>query len=681
MRLPNLSVFLCTCALLGIGLMPLHAQAQEPRNLQAEADAEAVKLNWDAPPIGAGTTIDEYRLYRDTVPIPDDDPDETEAELIARIRTPDGNPETSYTDAEVQLGTTYYYRVTAEFREGGGDDDESDFSNEASATLPPAITITSPNPSGPSPQPAGSSIDVEATLASDLGVNAATLHVRRGGAPSFTEIPQSLSGSTIAYEETIPANDVTARGVDFYLTATDANGTTSRMPTTGYVSIPVTASGLSTSLPGGTTQSAFRMIAFPTELEANQFSALLEDDLGPLNPKQWRLFRIGSQGLNGTEGGYDEIQSLSATAQPGEAYWIIARESATLDTGVGTSLRTNQPFTIALEDGWNLISNPFAFDLPLANATVDGAPLNDVLRYTGQFVPLEAGDALAPFEGYLARLPNGGSGTLQLNPDLSETTAAPQRKSAALDWSISIGAQIQQARDMHNTIAVAPDARMDYDRHDRFEPPPIGEYVSLYFPHPDWGPYEGAFHRDVRPPTGAVHSWSFAVRTPIRDAVTLTFDGVHQLPADWTAQLVDQQLGVVRNLRHRTRYRFNALPEDTPASFRLVVGPEASVERELGNAVDRPDRIRLFANYPNPFAPSTTIRYALPEAMPVTLRVYDALGRLVTTLHRAERQPAGVHHVVWNGRTAEGRPAASGTYFYRLDAGGTTQTRQMVLVR
>jgi flagellar hook assembly protein FlgD len=61
--------------------------------------------------------------------------------------------------------------------------------------------------------------------------------------------------------------------------------------------------------------------------------------------------------------------------------------------------------------------------------------------------------------------------------------------------------------------------------------------------------------------------------------------------------------------------------------------------------------------------------------------VYDALGRLVATLHRAERQPAGVHHVVWNGRTAEGRPAASGTYFYRLDAGGTTQTRQMVLVR
>jgi hypothetical protein len=53
----------------------------------------------------------------------------------------------------------------------------------------------------------------------------------------------------------------------------------------------------------------------------------------------------------------------------------------------------------------------------------------------------------------------------------------------------------------------------------------------------------------------------------------------------------------------------------------------------------------------------------------------------VATLHRAERQPAGVHHVVWNGRTAEGRPAASGTYFYRLDAGGTTQTRQMVLVR
>ncbi len=64
----------------------------------------------------------------------------------------------------------------------------------------------------------------------------------------------------------------------------------------------------------------------------------------------------------------------------------------------------------------------------------------------------------------------------------------------------------------------------------------------------------------------------------------------------------------------------------------------------------------------------------------VRLDVYDAAGRLVRVLVDANKS-AGRHQAVWNGRDGLGAQAASGVYFYRLDARSFTQTRKMILLR
>ena len=74
---------------------------------------------------------------------------------------------------------------------------------------------------------------------------------------------------------------------------------------------------------------------------------------------------------------------------------------------------------------------------------------------------------------------------------------------------------------------------------------------------------------------------------------------------------------------------------------------------------------RLLANAPNPFNPSTRLRFALERAGTVALAVYDARGRLVRDLG-AQAWPAGEHAVTWNGRDEAGRAAASGVYYVRL---------------
>jgi hypothetical protein len=84
---------------------------------------------------------------------------------------------------------------------------------------------------------------------------------------------------------------------------------------------------------------------------------------------------------------------------------------------------------------------------------------------------------------------------------------------------------------------------------------------------------------------------------------------------------------------------------------------------------------RLYHNYPNPFNPSTTIRYQLPWRSHVTLTIFNVLGQKVALL-ADEIMEAGSHTVVFD---ASALP--SGFYFYRLTAGDYVQTRKMVLMQ
>ena len=97
--------------------------------------------------------------------------------------------------------------------------------------------------------------------------------------------------------------------------------------------------------------------------------------------------------------------------------------------------------------------------------------------------------------------------------------------------------------------------------------------------------------------------------------------------------------------------------------------------------LELPDQFVLHQNYPNPFNPSTTIGYEIREAAPVTIRVYDSLGRVVTTLVNGAVQQPGTYQVQWDGRTASGVQPASGVYFYSLETPDFRQVKQMVLIK
>ena len=95
----------------------------------------------------------------------------------------------------------------------------------------------------------------------------------------------------------------------------------------------------------------------------------------------------------------------------------------------------------------------------------------------------------------------------------------------------------------------------------------------------------------------------------------------------------------------------------------------------------RPEAFALADNFPNPFNPTTTIKYALSQAADVELTVYNVVGQVVRTLV-AEYQSAGHYAVEWDATDDSGHSLSSGMYFYRLQAGEEfREVKKMLLLR
>ena len=93
-----------------------------------------------------------------------------------------------------------------------------------------------------------------------------------------------------------------------------------------------------------------------------------------------------------------------------------------------------------------------------------------------------------------------------------------------------------------------------------------------------------------------------------------------------------------------------------------------------------PTRYALHQNYPNPFNPITIIRYELPKASNVQMRIYNLLGQEVIRLVDEDQTP-GYHKAIWSGRDARGRSVSSGIYIARLVTPGYAKSIKMVLLK
>lgn len=558
----------------------------------------------------------------------------------------------------------------------------------------------------------------QAVEASDL----ARYRVYRAAAPIDSAAVRSLAplDSVSSSETTYDDRSVTNGQVYYYrVTAVDEAGNESGASAEASVLVrpaEVMASVVQT-FGDATNERSYRLVALP-----GQAGVSLSSTVSGTSPDDWRAFE--ENGANGTQSHSRSECEGGCQFGPGLGFWLLPRQSWEVDRAVATvPLQQDGTYRMGLQDGWNLISNPLEVDVPW-DAVQEASGTNQALwRWTGRWQQVSTfrsaaeGEAFYFMDGNISQLvvpyPGGaasaGTASPTANGDAApgETKAGQSSTGAPATLTLSVfrdgerapGAAASNAAVSSVEVGTRPAASGGLDRFDLYAPPGYFEAASVQLIHTESnGGAEsndgtdsndgGDSQTEARPTRLAAEyrapgaldqgegiSFDVELRATPGTPLTLRAAGRGAF-AGQEVLLVEEPLGRPHELQRSPSVALT--PADTTTRLRLFIGSKAYVE-EARRAV-APGEAKLLPNYPNPFARTTTIEYALPERQEVRLEVYDVLGRRVALLAEGE-QAAGFHQVRWGGRGADGRQLASGVYLVRLTAGPYAATQRLTLVR
>lgn len=360
---------------------------------------------------------------------------------------------------------------------------------------------------------------------------------------------------------------------------------------------------------------------------------------------------------------------------PGRGFWLLSSENWVVDDVVASVPLSSGTVTVPLHDGWNIISNPFPVDVlwtDVDDANV-GTTLQPVWAWDGAFQEADTFASAANGEAFYFFNDSGLSELMVPLAPASVASSTPAQ--ASLSRAVTLEARFAAAKSQTGArvrVGESPDASDQRDALDHVAPrarfAPVSMYVSV-----DGRDAASRLARDVRASSAEGQTYDLKLTAPAGEPVTIA---PVSLPSDASVQavLIQPDTGTRYNLR---RGAATITPAAESTSWTLLVGTDAYVR---GMAPERVTEISVAPPSPNPFRSQTTLRYVLPEAETVSVRVYDLLGRRIQTLID-QQQPSGAHQLQWDGTSGAGSPVASGMYFMRVRIGDTEAVHKVVHVR
>ncbi|MFC1692079.1 PQQ-binding-like beta-propeller repeat protein [Candidatus Latescibacterota bacterium] len=517
-------------------------------------------------------------------------------------------------------------------------------------------------------------ITFNATVTSNSDIQSVTLHYDVTGSRDFplenVIILHSVGGNI--YSGKLDVGFFTAEGMEYFILARDVDGRKRWAPAGGggYYSIKARVSDMKSeqTVYHGSEQNAYRMISVPLELTQTSIEDQLSGKLPPGNSgTEWRLFQYpwGSD----TPVEYPDIDAFS----PGKAFWFITTTDFVLDTPEGTTVSTSEYFLMTLKSGWNDIANPWMFNIAWDDIeNPSGAELSVLYTYDGKWSDPKTNPPkiLEPWKGYAVKNLENRNVIIKFWPIPPRSTDKTALKKSFERWSLSIIATAGDASDSANHLGVRDGAFLEWDRYDHVEPPPVGKYVSLSFPHHDWSVYPSDYTVDFRPPEREI-SWDFDVKSNITgETVTIEFLNVENLPEGLDFKVIDRDTSRRVTVQDNT---FDFVSGDSIAERHFALFVSDSIESEESGT--RPEKFVTAYCYPNPFNPRTTLRYELSMPGKVRIAVFNSVGQKVSSYELGYRE-MGSHEYIFN---ADG--LTSGLYFYRIDAGYAAVTGKMLYMK
>ncbi len=513
----------------------------------------------------------------------------------------------------------------------------------------------------------------------------AVIHAK-SGKNQYTGAPASLYPMAGTINIDFPTAMATASGFEYTIQSDDG----SNLVTTENTSIAVATQNISAQEPVPSMQ--WHLISVPMQQRDNTLNTLFTP-LGKYDPTQWKVYSWES-------GSYVEtMKGVIDTITKGKSYWLKTRKKDfILRTGEAVSIRTDTPYSITLKPGWNLISNPFAFDISwnALRELLDSMGVSDYVTgpytYDGTSwrVPWPIGNivSIKTWHGYAVK--NETAKEITFPIPASAYSEVRARRGMVLPakgfWTMPVMAINRGDTVANRVIGIHPTAADRQDKMDYIHPPDIESRFNFTM-NRKWDSEKTiSYITDIRAPYENGQTWEMSVKDAA-GKLTLVFDitasGLH----DDEIYLFDMLTCAARNLRRDSAYTYDANMK-LKRDFAVIVGTYEYVQNKIAE-LTFPRFYNLGHNFPNPFNHITHIRYQIPVDGRVTLRVYNLLGRRIINLVNGY-QKAGFYTVTWNGRDRQGfgREMASGLYIYQLVVRDKTaskklysKTRKMKLVR
>jgi hypothetical protein len=484
-------------------------------------------------------------------------------------------------------------------------------------------------------------------------IDSAIIYLRKGGEVNFAE--QKMLEETDDYWYTIISGEmISERGLEYIVYAghggdsTFSPGKDFTTPASLPVSVPYRA------FPEMTQKNYYQMISIPFDVQGKSLADLFADNLGDYDNKRYRIFDWKQQSEE-----YIEMTTMTRSLPAGKSLWLITRGATKLDVANGVSLPTNEPYSIALSKGWNMIGNPFAF--PVSWDLVDSSK---TLKYWDGQGWLDE-EILKPFQGYAV---NAKQDTVIKIPAVaiaSQQKLATRNIFTGNNWRIKISAVKGVYHDRDNFVGVTAIVNQCTVP----EPPTIGDAISLYCVSEGRPQERYSAYYQQKKQDGYQYTLKMCSNFQGKTCITVCPEN---LPDGFNWVVVSPDLKI--------KYPMGAIyMEQREHLFQIFVGSEDYLSNNLQDFNEIPRRFDMAQNFPNPFNPVTTIKYQVPKATKVSLVVYDLLGRRVITLARDDLKEPGYYQLQWKGQNQRGDLVASGLYILTLHADSYFKAIKMIL--
>jgi len=412
---------------------------------------------------------------------------------------------------------------------------------------------------------------------------------------------------------------------------------------------------------GSTSPQDFRLIALPGQVN-EKLSEVLQGE----PDVTWQAFWDNGKADNYMIK-YDGSSTFSL--KPGIGFWVTSKQNFTYDQTITTvNLNENNQASIPLHDGWNIISNPLDIDVSWNNVSeTNGGNLQPIWRFDGSYN--KATDFVSARSGEAFYFLNDQGLNNLLIPYEGNTT---KKKTTTKKKELRLITQV--AEDTTSSSSLILTGRNATSSPDVVAPPSGFEGPSLRFA--DESKKQGstrtnAFARIYRSANQQGHRIKLVLKATPGKAVKINLDGWTESSIQKIA-LLNPNSGRKYNLKENSEIKLT--PEKSQTSLLLVIGDTSYINEQQKDFL--PKEIEVIPNYPNPFNPSTTLRFRLPEQMQVRVQVYDILGRRVSTLINDEVRQAGVHTI-----TFDASRQSSGMYFAVFEIGSRRFVQKMMLIK